>query len=107
MQNEKCTFDSYDPDINTHGGQGEHKFWYLILFLSTEFDNEGRRFVGAGLIDVALDACQQFLSVLEHCDIDVTIETPPAVEEQQWAEFLRDYYMVVQWVSFLTASWVC
>lgn len=45
---------------------------------------------------MALDACQQFLSVLEHCDIDVAIETPPAVEEQQWAEFLQDYYMVVQ-----------
>lgn len=67
-----------------------------IFFLSTEFDNVGRQSVGAGVIDMALHVCQQFLRVLEHCDIDVTIETPPAVEEQQWAKFLQDYYMVVQ-----------
>lgn len=70
----------------------------LILFLSTELDSVEHRFVGPGMIDVALRACQDFLSVLEHGDIDVTVETPPSVEEQQWAEFLQDYYMVVQWV---------
>lgn len=78
-----------------------------IFFLSTEFDHAGRRSVGAGMIDMALHACQQFLRVLEHCDIDVTVETPPAVQEQQWAKFLQDYYMVVQWVCFLAASSVC
>lgn len=68
----------------------------LILFLSTELDNLEHRFVGPGMIDMALRVCQDFLSVLEHGDIDVTEETPPSVEEQQWAEFLTDYYMVVQ-----------
>ncbi|XP_051270312.1 tubulin monoglycylase TTLL3 isoform X2 [Dicentrarchus labrax] len=53
------------------------------------------RFVGPGIIDVALHVCQEFLSVLEHGDIDVTDETHPSVGEQQWAEFLQDYYMVV------------
>lgn len=50
----------------------------------------------AETIDVALQACQKFLSDLEHCDIDVTIETSPTVEERRWAEFLQDYYKVVQ-----------
>lgn len=72
------------------------QFLIPIFCLSTEFDNVGRRSVGAGTIDMALHACQQFLRVLEHCDIDVTIETPPAAQEQQWAKFLQDYYMVVQ-----------
>ncbi|XP_031177245.1 tubulin monoglycylase TTLL3 isoform X1 [Sander lucioperca] len=60
-----------------------------------ELNNVEHRFVGPAMIDMALHVCQEFLSVLEHVDIDVTVETPPSVEEQQWAEFLQDYYMVV------------
>lgn len=45
---------------------------------------------------MALQTCEQFLGVLDHCDIDVNAETPLTVLEQQWAEFLHDYYMVVQ-----------
>lgn len=52
--------------------------------------------IGPGMIDIALHVCREFLSVLEHGDIDVTVETPPSVEEQQWEEFLQDYYRVVQ-----------
>ncbi|XP_018536092.1 tubulin monoglycylase TTLL3 isoform X1 [Lates calcarifer] len=63
--------------------------------ISEKLDNAEHRSVGPEMIDTALHACQEFLSVLEHGDIDVTVETPPAVEEQQWAEFLQDYYMVV------------
>lgn len=51
------------------------------------------RFVGAGVIDAALRMCQQYLSVLEHRDIDITIETPRDVS---WGAFLQDYYKVVQ-----------
>ncbi|XP_041801801.1 tubulin monoglycylase TTLL3 [Chelmon rostratus] len=60
-----------------------------------ELDNVEHQFVGPGLIDMALHVCEEFLSVLEHSDIDVTVETHPTVEEQQWAEFLQDYYLVV------------
>lgn len=67
-----------------------------IVCLSAELDNVEHRFVGPGIIDTALRVCQEFLSVLEHSDIDITVETPPSVEEKQWAEFLQDYYMVVQ-----------
>uniref|UniRef100_A0A8D0B2B3 Tubulin tyrosine ligase-like family, member 3 n=1 Tax=Sander lucioperca TaxID=283035 RepID=A0A8D0B2B3_SANLU len=63
--------------------------------VSDELNNVEHRFVGPAMIDMALHVCQEFLSVLEHVDIDVTVETPPSVEEQQWAEFLQDYYMVV------------
>lgn len=52
--------------------------------------------IGPGMIDIALHVCREFLSVLEHGDIDVTVETPPSVEEPQWEEFLQDYYRVVQ-----------
>lgn len=52
--------------------------------------------VGASVIEMALQTCEHFLSVLDHCDIDVSVETPPSVLAQQWAEFLQDYYMVAQ-----------
>lgn len=70
----------------------------IILFFSTELDNVEHRFVGSDMINTALHVCQEFLSVLEHGDIDVAVENPISVKEQQWAEFLQDYYMVVQWV---------
>lgn len=66
------------------------------LSLSTEVDNEEHRSVGPEIINTALHVCQEFLSVLKHSDIDVTAEIPPSVEEAQWAEFLKHYYMVVQ-----------
>ncbi|CAL8335827.1 unnamed protein product [Lota lota] len=54
-----------------------------------------RRFVAAGVIDSALHVCQEFLDSLEHGDIDVAMETFTSLTEQQWAEFLHDYYLVV------------
>uniref|UniRef100_A0A3Q3L4L8 Tubulin tyrosine ligase-like family, member 3 n=1 Tax=Mastacembelus armatus TaxID=205130 RepID=A0A3Q3L4L8_9TELE len=66
-----------------------------ILFFSTELGNVEHRFVGPEMIDTALHVCQEFLSILEHSDIDIRVGTRPSVEEQQWAEFLQDYYMVV------------
>lgn len=50
-------------------------------------------FVDAGVIDTALRVCQQYLSVLEHRDIDFTMETD---REVSWGAFLQDYYKVVQ-----------
>ncbi len=67
-----------------------------LLLLSTESNDVEHQFVGPGIVDMALHMCEEFLSVLEHDDIDVTAETHPSVVEQQWQEFLRDYYMVVQ-----------
>lgn len=51
--------------------------------------------VGPTIIETALRVCQEFLIVLEHGDIDVTVETPESVEEKQWSEFLQEYYVVV------------
>ncbi|KAF7659892.1 hypothetical protein LDENG_00291510 [Lucifuga dentata] len=62
------------------------------------------RFVGPRIIDTALHVCQEFLGVLEHSDIDVTMETPPSVKSQQWAEFLQDYYMVVHEGALINGS---
>ncbi|XP_076870682.1 tubulin monoglycylase TTLL3 [Brachyhypopomus gauderio] len=51
--------------------------------------------VGAGLIDTALHVCQEYLNSLEHCDIDVALETPPALSVQEWDDFIRNYYLVI------------
>ncbi|XP_074489166.1 tubulin monoglycylase TTLL3 isoform X1 [Sebastes fasciatus] len=74
--------------------------------VSDELDDVEHQFVGPGMIDTALHVCQEFLSVLEHGDIDVTVETRPSVEEQQWAEFLQDYYMVVHDGALIRGSGV-
>ncbi|KAF3856468.1 hypothetical protein F7725_017191 [Dissostichus mawsoni] len=60
-----------------------------------ELDNGDLQVVGPGMVDMALHVCQEFLSVLEHGDIDSTAETPDSAKEQQWVEFLQEYYMVV------------
>lgn len=67
-----------------------------MFSFSTDLDNVEHRFVGPELIDTALHVCQEFLNILDHRDIDVTVETSASVEEQHWVEFLQDYYMVVQ-----------
>ncbi|CAB1353837.1 unnamed protein product [Coregonus sp. 'balchen'] len=41
------------------------------------------------------EGIREFLNSLDHSDIDVTIETPPSLTEQQWAKFMHDYYLVV------------
>ncbi|KAJ8370687.1 hypothetical protein SKAU_G00107150 [Synaphobranchus kaupii] len=51
--------------------------------------------VGCGIIDSALLVCQDFLDTLEHHDIDISMGTPPSLTEQQWAEFLHNYNMIV------------
>ncbi|XP_061584580.1 tubulin monoglycylase TTLL3 [Cololabis saira] len=52
------------------------------------------QFVGPEIIDRALQVSQEFLSILRHCDIDVTEEACPSLGEEQWDEFLQDYYKV-------------
>ncbi|XP_059184415.1 tubulin monoglycylase TTLL3 [Centropristis striata] len=69
-----------------------------------ESDIGEHRFVDPGMIDTALQVCEKFLSVLEHGDIDVTAETPPSVEGQQWAEFLQDYYRIVHEGALIRGS---
>ncbi|XP_051804782.1 tubulin monoglycylase TTLL3 isoform X5 [Acanthochromis polyacanthus] len=66
--------------------------------------NVEHRFVGPDIIDTALHVCQEFLSALKHSDIDVTAETPPLGEEQQWVQFLQDYYMVVHKGALIRGS---
>ncbi|XP_061688466.1 tubulin monoglycylase TTLL3-like [Syngnathoides biaculeatus] len=51
--------------------------------------------VSAGVINTALQKCQEYLSVLAHSDIDVTVKTLPFVEENQWNHFLQKFYSVV------------
>ncbi|KAK9973494.1 hypothetical protein ABG768_024221 [Culter alburnus] len=51
--------------------------------------------VGTSLIDNALHVCQEYLNSLEHCDIDITLETTPTLSEQQWKVFLQNYYLVI------------
>ncbi|XP_040059661.1 tubulin monoglycylase TTLL3 isoform X1 [Gasterosteus aculeatus] len=69
-----------------------------------DLDNVEHRFVGPELIDTALHVCQEFLNILDHRDIDVTVETSASVEEQHWVEFLQDYYMVVHKGALIRGS---
>ncbi|XP_066519650.1 tubulin monoglycylase TTLL3 isoform X2 [Hoplias malabaricus] len=51
--------------------------------------------LGAGLIDTALYVCQEYLNSREHKDIDVALDSPPSLSEQQWNDFIQNYYLVI------------
>lgn len=48
------------------------------------------------MIDSALRVCQEFLESLEHKDIDISLKTPQTLTKEEWAEFINNYYLVVQ-----------
>ena len=52
-----------------------------IIFFPTglrkQYKHRGTRTVSPGIIDRALNVCQEFLDSLDHSDIDVIMETPP------------------------------
>ncbi|KAK2858256.1 hypothetical protein Q7C36_006175 [Tachysurus vachellii] len=56
---------------------------------------QSKQRIGVGLIKTALRVCQEYLNNLEHCDIDISLETPPTLSEQQWTNFLHSYYLVI------------
>ncbi|CAJ1051118.1 tubulin monoglycylase TTLL3 isoform X1 [Xyrichtys novacula] len=67
--------------------------------------NDGhQQFVAPRIINLALHVCEEFLGVLEHSDIDVTVGTPPSVGEGRWEEFLQDYYKVVHEGALIRGS---
>lgn len=76
---------SVRPEKRRH----RHQYAFSVLV-------SGCQFVSAAVVEMALNTCEQFLSVLDHCDIDVSEETPPGALAQHWAQFLHDYYMVAQ-----------
>ncbi|KAK2862241.1 hypothetical protein Q5P01_001774 [Channa striata] len=95
----------YVVETNSGQGQGtEVKNVKDISSFSKDLVNEKHRFVGAEIIETALHVCQEFLSVLEHGDIDVTVNTPLSQKEQRWAEFLQNYYMVVHKGALIRGS---
>ncbi|KAL2091369.1 hypothetical protein ACEWY4_013632 [Coilia grayii] len=51
--------------------------------------------VSPRIIDSALQVCQDFLDSLDHNDIDISMETPPTLTDQEWLEFIHNYYLVV------------
>ncbi|XP_072928850.1 tubulin monoglycylase TTLL3 isoform X1 [Hemitrygon akajei] len=51
--------------------------------------------VSVKLIETALRACEEYLNTMDHKDIDVSLDTPPAVTEKCWEETIRQYYQVI------------
>ncbi|KAG8007444.1 Tubulin monoglycylase TTLL3 [Nibea albiflora] len=46
------------------------------------------------MIDCALKVCQDYLESLEHSDIDISPDTPQILTEEEWTEFIDNYYLV-------------
>uniref|UniRef100_A0A8C1LNA8 Tubulin tyrosine ligase-like family, member 3 n=2 Tax=Cyprinus carpio TaxID=7962 RepID=A0A8C1LNA8_CYPCA len=63
--------------------------------LSKPRKQHAKQRVGSSIIDNALHVCEEYLNSLEHCDIDMTLETTPTLSEQQWKVFLQNYYLVI------------
>ncbi|XP_020365711.2 tubulin tyrosine ligase 3-like [Rhincodon typus] len=47
------------------------------------------------LVETALRACEEYLNTMDHKDIDVSLDTPPAVTERCWEETIQQYYEVI------------
>ncbi|KAJ8259841.1 hypothetical protein GJAV_G00174090 [Gymnothorax javanicus] len=47
------------------------------------------------MIQKALHVCQDFIDSLEHSDIDVPMERSHVLTEQEWQEFIHNYYRIV------------
>ncbi|XP_067855166.1 uncharacterized protein [Heptranchias perlo] len=47
------------------------------------------------LVQTALRACEEYLNTVDHKDIDVSLDTPPAVTESCWEETIQQYYEVI------------
>lgn len=77
--------------------------WVLfneIFYISTASKKLCKRpavsLVSPRIIESALQVCKDFLDSLEHNDIDISMETPPTLTDQEWSEFIHNYYLVVQ-----------
>ncbi|XP_026202705.1 tubulin monoglycylase TTLL3-like isoform X2 [Anabas testudineus] len=57
--------------------------------------SKSRPVVLSQMIESALRVCQEFLESLEHRDIDISLETPQTLTKEEWAEFIKNYCLVV------------
>uniref|UniRef100_A0A3Q3XSJ4 Tubulin tyrosine ligase-like family, member 3 n=1 Tax=Mola mola TaxID=94237 RepID=A0A3Q3XSJ4_MOLML len=105
-------FDAADPDTFFPRcyrlGAGDEKQAFVEDFRRTACTSLLQHVVETGRRRRADDGGQHIKNSavrdLEHCDIDVTIETSPTAEEQRWAEFLQDYYKVVHEGALIRGS---
>ncbi|XP_022600767.1 tubulin monoglycylase TTLL3-like [Seriola dumerili] len=54
-----------------------------------------RPMVLSQMIDSALKVCQEFLDIMEHNDIDMSLGTPQTLTNEEWEQFIDSYYLVV------------
>ncbi|XP_072539216.1 tubulin monoglycylase TTLL3-like [Salminus brasiliensis] len=47
------------------------------------------------MIDSALQVCKDYLDSFEHNDIDIALDSKPTLTDQQWSEFMHNYYLTV------------
>ncbi|KAI1890869.1 hypothetical protein AGOR_G00158040 [Albula goreensis] len=68
------------------------------------FKRRAGTLVPSRMIQSALRVCQEFLDSLDHSDIDIAMETSPILTEQEWAEFIHNYYRVAHDGAEIEAS---
>ncbi|XP_066520623.1 tubulin monoglycylase TTLL3-like isoform X2 [Hoplias malabaricus] len=61
------------------------------------FKRQAQSVVPSRLIGSALQVCQEYLDSFEHNDIDIALDSPPTLTNQQWSEFLHNYYLAVHY----------
>ncbi|XP_017335088.1 tubulin monoglycylase TTLL3 isoform X1 [Ictalurus punctatus] len=83
--------------VERAGGQEEGDIYHVKQpqGLDKRHKPQAKQRIGVGLIETALRVSQEYLNSLEHCDIDIALETPPTLSEQQWANFIHSYYLVI------------
>uniref|UniRef100_A0A4W3IM22 Tubulin tyrosine ligase-like family, member 3 n=1 Tax=Callorhinchus milii TaxID=7868 RepID=A0A4W3IM22_CALMI len=51
--------------------------------------------ISSQLVQTAVLACEEHLNYLEHKDIDVSLDAPPAITEECWDRIIQQYYQVI------------
>ncbi|KAM4588698.1 tubulin monoglycylase TTLL3-like [Odontesthes bonariensis] len=81
-----------DQDIQ---GEGTSHNIQAVCGQRKQRKQRSKPLVNSQMINSALKVCQEYLESLEHSDIDTSLETPHTLTQEEWAEFIDSYYLVV------------
>ncbi|XP_076870474.1 tubulin monoglycylase TTLL3-like isoform X2 [Brachyhypopomus gauderio] len=51
--------------------------------------------VPSRMVHSAIEVCQDYLDSFDHSDLDISLDSTPTLSDQQWSEFLHNYYLAV------------
>ena len=57
---------------------------------------KNKAILGTSLIETAFNVIDHHFRILDHEDIDWPLNSPPLMSEEEWGQFIKDYYQLIQ-----------